>query len=156
MGWVRILCCGAGHSVSSITKSEQSTALTPFTYFASDYWGYFEPIRQFMPQNCSADVEAVIAHFDQVFTDGTQSQINALKNEFGMGAVTHLDDVTGACASYVLEFLIFCLLDSTFETQNQYVTICGTGNPCNRLQVWGLSSSDFVMHWRSRTESTLL
>ncbi|EPQ59204.1 peptidase S28 [Gloeophyllum trabeum ATCC 11539] len=61
-----------------------------------DYWGYFEPIRQYMPRNCSADVEAVIAHMDQVFTSGTPSQIAALKAQFGMSNVTHLDDVAGA------------------------------------------------------------
>ena len=43
-----------------------------------------------------ADVEAVIAHMDQVFTTGTTSQINALKATFGLQNVTHLDDVAGA------------------------------------------------------------
>ena len=49
-----------------------------------------------MPQNCSADVQAVIAHVDQVFTSGDQSAIDSLKATFGMGAMTHLDDVAGA------------------------------------------------------------
>ncbi|KIP11822.1 hypothetical protein PHLGIDRAFT_10371 [Phlebiopsis gigantea 11061_1 CR5-6] len=61
-----------------------------------DYWGYFEPIRQFMPKNCSADVEAVVAHVDQVFTNGTKAQISALKANWGLQNVTHLDDVSGA------------------------------------------------------------
>ncbi|KIK60910.1 hypothetical protein GYMLUDRAFT_73702 [Collybiopsis luxurians FD-317 M1] len=58
-----------------------------------DYWGYFEPIRQFMPQNCSADIEAVIAHIDQVFTSNDTTAIQALKDNWGLGEITHLDDV---------------------------------------------------------------
>ncbi|CAL1700044.1 unnamed protein product [Somion occarium] len=61
-----------------------------------NYWGYFEPIRQFMPKNCSADVQAVIAHIDQVFTFGSKKAINDLKASFGMESLTHLDDVAGA------------------------------------------------------------
>ena len=49
-----------------------------------------------MPKNCSADVEAVISHIDQVFTSGSQSQINAIKANFGLSNLTHLDDVAGA------------------------------------------------------------
>ncbi|EIW61562.1 peptidase S28 [Trametes versicolor FP-101664 SS1] len=62
----------------------------------TDYWGYFEPIRQFMPQNCSADVEAVIAHIDQVFTSKNTKEIDSIKALFNMSALTHLDDVAGA------------------------------------------------------------
>jgi hypothetical protein len=32
-----------------------------------DFWQYFEPERLFMPANCSADIEKVIAHIDQVY-----------------------------------------------------------------------------------------
>ena len=59
----------------------------------SDFWGYFEPIRQYMPQNCSADVQAVIAHIDQVFTSGNRKEIDHIKALFNMSALTHLDDV---------------------------------------------------------------
>lgn len=61
-----------------------------------DFWGYFEPIRQGMPQNCSADVQAVIAHIDEVLTSGTKSEIDSLKANFGLSNLTHLDDVAGA------------------------------------------------------------
>ncbi|KAF5358904.1 hypothetical protein D9758_004828 [Tetrapyrgos nigripes] len=60
-----------------------------------DYWGYFEPIRQFMPQNCSADVERVIAYVDEVFSGDNQTAIDALKANWGLGSMTHLDDVAG-------------------------------------------------------------
>ncbi|KAA1477306.1 hypothetical protein DENSPDRAFT_933642 [Dentipellis sp. KUC8613] len=62
----------------------------------TDFWEYFDPIRQFMPQNCSADVQAVVAHFDAVFASGNASAFGALKAEFGMADVVHPDDVTGA------------------------------------------------------------
>ncbi|KAF8518527.1 serine carboxypeptidase S28-domain-containing protein [Hysterangium stoloniferum] len=62
----------------------------------TDYWGYFEPIRQNMPANCSADVQAVVSHFDEVFTFGTPEEQQSLKEMFGMGDMTHLDDVAGS------------------------------------------------------------
>lgn len=49
-----------------------------------------------MPKNCSVDVEAVIAHFDKVFTGTNQTEIDDLKALYGMSAVTHLDDAAGA------------------------------------------------------------
>jgi hypothetical protein len=52
-----------------------------------------------MPKNCSADVQAVIAHFDAISNDPTA--FNALKTKFGMADVVHPDDATGACA-YIL------------------------------------------------------
>ncbi|KAG6860254.1 hypothetical protein C0995_013704 [Termitomyces sp. Mi166 len=61
-----------------------------------DFWEYFEPVRLNMPKNCSADIQAVIAHVDQVFTGTNQTAIQALKNNFGLGNMTHLDDVAGA------------------------------------------------------------
>ncbi|KAJ7596440.1 serine carboxypeptidase S28-domain-containing protein [Mycena floridula] len=61
-----------------------------------DYWAYFEPIREHMPSNCSADVEKVIAHVDKVFSGKNTTAIQALKETFGLGSMTHLDDVAGA------------------------------------------------------------
>lgn len=68
----------------------------------SDFWAYFEPIRQNMPKNCSADVEAVVAFFDATFTGDNQTAIDDLKALYGMEGVTHLDDVAGARASLPL------------------------------------------------------
>ncbi|KAI0725259.1 peptidase S28 [Fomitopsis betulina] len=56
-----------------------------------DYWGYFDIIRKHMPQNCSADVQAVIGHIDDVFTSGNETTIEEIKELFGMN-ITHLDD----------------------------------------------------------------
>ena len=70
---------------------------------ASAYCEYFEPIRQFMPQHCSADVDAVITYIDQVFTNGTQAEINEIKTLFGLPNLTHLDDAAYACESVFID-----------------------------------------------------
>ncbi|KAF4626929.1 hypothetical protein G7Y89_g11228 [Cudoniella acicularis] len=57
-----------------------------------DYWQYFYPVQQGMPQNCSADVTLVIDHIDQVLTTGTEDEIYALKKSFGLEALEHNDD----------------------------------------------------------------
>lgn len=49
-----------------------------------------------MPRNCSADVQAVISHVDKVFTGKNATAIQTLKESFGMGELTHLDDVAGS------------------------------------------------------------
>ncbi len=57
-----------------------------------DFWQYFEPVRQGLPANCSADVQLVVAHVDEVLTTGTPAEIQALKAKFGLGGITHNDD----------------------------------------------------------------
>ncbi|KAJ3970306.1 serine carboxypeptidase S28-domain-containing protein [Lentinula raphanica] len=64
-----------------------------------DYWGYFEPIRENMPANCSADVGAVIEHLTEIFEGNNTSAIQEIKDNFGMGSVEHLDDAAGAVRS---------------------------------------------------------
>jgi hypothetical protein len=58
-----------------------------------------------MPKNCSADVQRVIEYVDKTFTNGTKAQQAALKANWGLGAVEHLDDVAGAraymCSIYI-------------------------------------------------------
>jgi len=58
----------------------------------TNYWGYFEPIRQNMPANCSADVQQVIEYIDSKGIYGTESEKQLLKSKFGMPNVTHYDD----------------------------------------------------------------
>lgn len=67
-----------------------------------DYWGYYEATRQYMARNCSADVEAVIAHVDTVINSGDAAAIQALKENFGLGVVTHDDDFAWARTCAVL------------------------------------------------------
>ena len=56
-----------------------------------------------MPANCSADVQAVIAHVDDVFSGQNTTAISQLKDVFGVGGLSHLDDAVSACESLVLE-----------------------------------------------------
>lgn len=65
--------------------------------FDRDFWQYFEPIRQNMPKNCSADIQAVIAHIDETLSGRNATAIQAIKDNWGLGIMTHLDDVAGAC-----------------------------------------------------------
>ncbi len=48
-----------------------------------------------MPANCSADVAAVIAYVDEVFTGSNTTAIDSIKETFGMSDLTHLDDAAG-------------------------------------------------------------
>jgi len=73
----------AGYSSSAVVET------------ISNFWTYFEPIRQYMPRNCSADVIRVISYMDEVLTSGDHSRIAAFKEQFGMEKITHFDDVAG-------------------------------------------------------------
>ncbi|GAB7359605.1 hypothetical protein MBLNU230_g6789t1 [Neophaeotheca triangularis] len=59
----------------------------------SDYYGYFLPVQQGMPKNCSTDVSLVVDHMDDIFTNGSPSEISALKTRFGVDSIEHVDDV---------------------------------------------------------------
>ncbi|EED78379.1 predicted protein [Postia placenta Mad-698-R] len=60
-----------------------------------NFWQYFDIPRQYMPQNCSADVQAVITYIDETFVNGTTEEIDAIETTFGMN-LTHLDDFSYA------------------------------------------------------------
>ena len=54
-----------------------------------------------MPANCSADIQAVIAHVDEVLSGKNTTAINQLKDLFGLSGLSHLDDVAGARESFL-------------------------------------------------------
>ena len=62
----------------------------------SDYWGYFLPVQEGMPANCSKDVSLVIDYMDGVLTNGTAQEVYSLKSMFGLQNVTHNDDFMAA------------------------------------------------------------
>jgi len=67
----------------------------------SDFWQYYEPLRELgITKNCSSDIQAVIKHIDTVFKGNDKSAINAIKDNFGLTNLTHVDDVAGACEIY--------------------------------------------------------
>lgn len=55
-------------------------------------------------------VTAVIAHVDKVFTSGTKAEIDALKANWGMQNLTHLDDVAGSRKCLACRSPPFCPL----------------------------------------------
>lgn len=62
----------------------------------SNYWGYFRPVQEGMPKNCSADVARVIDYMDGVMVHGSAEEVHALKEKFGLQNVTHNDDFMAA------------------------------------------------------------
>ncbi|TFK43798.1 serine carboxypeptidase S28-domain-containing protein [Crucibulum laeve] len=120
-----------------------------------NFWQYFEPIRQYMPQNCSADIQAVIAHIDQVFTGPNTTAIQAIKDSFGMGELTHLDDVAGALRNNLwdwqsmqpttgpgAQFYQFCDALEVKDGQNAPVNGWGVDNA---LAAWGAYFKDVYL-----------
>ncbi|KAI0751119.1 peptidase S28 [Daedaleopsis nitida] len=70
-----------------------------------DFWGYFQPVLENMAKNCSADVQAVIAHVDKTFTFGSDKEITSILKTFNMTALRpHLDDAAGALRNNLWEW----------------------------------------------------
>ena len=57
-----------------------------------------------MPANCSADVQVVTAYIDEVFNGTDETAIDELKELFGLGELSHLDDAAGAREFLALKF----------------------------------------------------
>ncbi|KAH8671658.1 serine carboxypeptidase S28 [Xylariales sp. PMI_506] len=64
-----------------------------------NFWQYFYPIQQGMPQNCSNDYAAIVDYVDGVFTNGTDDAKVSLKAMFGLAELAHDDDAATAIAS---------------------------------------------------------
>ncbi|KAI0153177.1 endoprotease endo-Pro [Xylariaceae sp. FL1272] len=64
-----------------------------------DYWQYFDPIRQGMPQNCSQDYSKIIDHVDSILLEGTDKEQDDLKKMFGLEDLSHKDDIASAISS---------------------------------------------------------
>src|SRR6267154_2391032 len=71
-------------------------SLTTLLHQLSDFYGYFTPIRDYMPQNCSSDIEAVIAYLDGMYAADDTAGIQTLKEAFGLGDLKHVDDFAHA------------------------------------------------------------
>ncbi|KAI0065743.1 hypothetical protein BV25DRAFT_1978526 [Artomyces pyxidatus] len=111
-----------------------------------DFWAYFEPIRQLMPANCSADVEAAITYIDGVANSKNATAINALQSSFGLGNLTHIDDFASALRSQLWNwqsltpdsggavFYDFC--DALEVKNNKSVPASGWGE-ASAVEAWG-------------------
>jgi hypothetical protein len=60
-----------------------------------------DPNNQGMPKNCSLDFEAIIEYVDSVFTNGTDNEKAALKQQFLLQDLEHDDDAAVAISSPV-------------------------------------------------------
>jgi hypothetical protein len=128
-----------------------------------DFWQYFEPIRRQMPQNCSADVQAVIAHIDTVFTNGSAADQQTIKNTFGLGAVKHLNDASGALRSNLWDWQslqlstgnlgVFGQFCDALEVKNGVKAPAAGWGVTNALAAWG-SSGRVVTTRRSAASRT--
>ncbi|KAJ7284199.1 serine carboxypeptidase S28-domain-containing protein [Mycena rebaudengoi] len=120
-----------------------------------DFWQYFEPERLNMPANCSADVQAVIAHIDQVFSGNDKKAIQSIKTSFGMGEVTHLDDVAGALRNNMWDWQSLSL---TVGPGAQFFSFCDAlevkGGVSAPATGWGLDHA--LAAWSSYWTTTYL
>jgi hypothetical protein len=66
---------------------------------ASLYGFLTDGVHQGMPNNCSIDFAAIIAHIDDVFVNGTDAEITALKQQFNLEDLAHNDDAASAISS---------------------------------------------------------
>ncbi|KAF2102204.1 serine carboxypeptidase [Rhizodiscina lignyota] len=89
------------------------------TEAVSDYWGYFLPVQEGMPKNCSKDVNLVIEHMDNVLKTGTAEEIHNLKAMFGLESVEHNDDFMAA-----LEWAPWLWQDNQFYTTAGFYIWC--------------------------------
>ncbi|KAG2039982.1 peptidase S28 [Suillus americanus] len=70
----------------------------------TDYYDYFTPIREHMPQNCSSDVEAVISYLDDMYAVSDTAGIQTLKEAFGLGDIVHVEDFAAALQSNLFDW----------------------------------------------------
>ena len=93
--WIFLIWRGASDRVRCPTYHNRCRP--DFTH--RHFWGYFEPIREWMPKNCSADVEAVIKYIDETFDSGNATAIHDMKSIFGLEDIVHADDFGAASTS---------------------------------------------------------
>ncbi|KAG2085941.1 peptidase S28 [Suillus discolor] len=62
----------------------------------TNYYDYFTPIREHMPQNCSSDIQAVIAYLDGMYAAKDTAGIKTLQETFGLGSLDHVADFATA------------------------------------------------------------
>ncbi|KAF9057889.1 peptidase S28 [Panaeolus papilionaceus] len=107
-----------------------------------DFWQYFEPIRLNMPANCSADVQAVISYVDKTLLSGNGQAIQKLKDNFGLGNISHIDDFAGALRNNLWDWQS---LQPTSGRNTQFYRFCDALEVKNAVsagsQGWGLDNA---------------
>ncbi|KAJ5103846.1 hypothetical protein N7532_004375 [Penicillium argentinense] len=95
---------GGSYSGALAAWTESTSPGTFWAYHASsapvqgiyDFWQYFTPVQEGMPKNCSKDVSRVIEYIDNVQASGSETQMQKLKDMFGLGELDHFDDFASA------------------------------------------------------------
>ncbi|KAH9936837.1 peptidase S28 [Epithele typhae] len=77
----------AGYAASAVVQS------------IANFWGYSDAIRQNTPANCSADIAAAINYVDSVLENNDTAEVHAVKANFGLQEVVHVDDFVAALKS---------------------------------------------------------
>ncbi|KAH7925529.1 hypothetical protein BV22DRAFT_1104894 [Leucogyrophana mollusca] len=70
----------------------------------TNFYDLFKPIREHMPKNCSADVEAVISHLDWLYVTNNKTALQDLQNNFGLGKITHIEDFAAALVNNLYDW----------------------------------------------------
>ncbi|KIO21853.1 hypothetical protein M407DRAFT_28564 [Tulasnella calospora MUT 4182] len=94
--WVNIGCSYPGLLVAYTQEKYPDLFAAGYATSApvnadGDFWEYWEPIEEGMPQNCSADLAAAMDYMDNIMATGTPDQVIALKTQFGMEALENDD-----------------------------------------------------------------
>lgn len=58
-------------------------------------------VGEYMPKNCSSDVQAVIACLDQIYAENNMAAMQSLKAAFGLGYLSHIDEFAAARMSLI-------------------------------------------------------
>ncbi|EGO28580.1 hypothetical protein SERLADRAFT_354447 [Serpula lacrymans var. lacrymans S7.9] len=115
-GWTMVNKPGifwAGYSSSGVVEA------------ITDFYDYFKPIREYMPQNCSADVEAVIAYLDAAYAQNFTPALDYLKSAFGLTGLSYVDDFAAT-----LRINLYAWQD--YQPTNQYTAF---SRFCDALEV---------------------
>ncbi|KAI0063287.1 peptidase S28 [Artomyces pyxidatus] len=129
-----------------------------------DSWQYFEPIRQNMPKNCSADVQAAIAHIDGILTGGNASAIASLYDLFGVSGLKHADDFAATLMDHVSawqdlqpgfdpaeeDFFDFC---DHLEVKNGTMAPAGGWGVDHAVAAWANYTKADYMQWDCGSDS---
>ncbi|KAI0293155.1 hypothetical protein B0F90DRAFT_1670933 [Multifurca ochricompacta] len=93
-----------------------------------------------MPKNCSNDIQAVIAHWDQVIASGNTTASDELKTLFGMGRVVHPDDVVGTLCNPLWNWQELSPTSGGMNSASKSAPASGWGLE-NALSAWANYSS---------------
>ncbi|KAG2132870.1 serine carboxypeptidase S28-domain-containing protein [Suillus bovinus] len=105
----------------------------------TDFYKFFTPIYEYMPHNCSSDIEAVIAYLDGLYMANDTAGIQILKETFGLGDVVHVDDFASALQSSLFTWntKLFVKLCDALEVKDGVIAGPEGWGLKNAIYSWG-------------------